>query len=82
MASPLHGGMASAQELEKFLFSSLRLNVYVLSSPRDSVEFVLTQGKGGNEVMSPLSQMTVLPPPRLFSKGKAPQSQCTMVFKV
>lgn len=81
MASPLHGGMASAQELEKFLFSSLRLNVYVLSSPRDSVEFVLTQGKEGNEVMSPLSQMTVLPP-RLFSKGKAPQSQRAMVFKV
>lgn len=65
MASQLHGGMASPQALEKLLFSSLRLNVYVLSSPRDSVEFVLTQGEEGNEVMSPLSQMTVLPP-RLF----------------
>ena len=62
MASLLHGGTASAQELEKFPFSTLWLNVYVLSSPRDSVKFVLTQAEKGNEVMSPLSRMTVLPP--------------------
>lgn len=53
--------MASAQELEKFLFNTLWLNVYVLSSLRDSVKFVLMQAKEGNEVMSPLSWMTVLP---------------------
>lgn len=62
MVSLLHGGMASAQELEKFLFNTLWLKVYVLSSPKDSVKFVLMQAEEGNEVMSPSSQMTVLPP--------------------
>lgn len=54
MVYMLHGNMASTSELEKFLFSTLWLKVYVLSSPRDNVKFVLIQAQEENE-MSALS---------------------------